>query len=237
MLFLDEISELSPKLQAKLLRLIENRSFHRVGGEQAIPFKARLVCATNADSVTGCEGEFRDDLYYRINVLAPHVPPLREREDDIEWLIDRFFAEFARRYQSDAVGLSPSPTRSRAIIHGRATCASSGTEWSGRSRLTAAGGSCRRTCFPSASVPYRAEEFIASSVRGARRCREAAHSAGANNDRRCHPPRGEGARHFAYDAVGENEALWPSRFGRVKAMCGYPNAIVRVFENPNIGPH
>jgi DNA-binding NtrC family response regulator len=97
-LFLDEVGELAPKLQAKLLRLIEDRSFHRVGGEQAIPFKARLICATNADiSKSVREGRFRDDLYYRINVLSLRVPSLRERADDIEWLIDRFFAEFAQR--------------------------------------------------------------------------------------------------------------------------------------------
>jgi transcriptional regulator with PAS, ATPase and Fis domain len=106
-LFLDEISELTPKLQAKLLGLIESRSFHRVGGEQAIPFKARLVCATNADLLQRIRtGAFRDDLYYRINVIAHQVPPLRDRIDDIEWLIDRLFAEFARMIESDAVGVS-----------------------------------------------------------------------------------------------------------------------------------
>jgi DNA-binding NtrC family response regulator len=106
-LFLDEISELTPKLQAKLLRVIEGRSFHRVGGEQAIPFKARLICATNADLLQRIrEGTFRDDLYYRINVIAAHVPPLRDRADDIDWLIDRLFAEFARTIESDVVGVS-----------------------------------------------------------------------------------------------------------------------------------
>lgn len=106
-LFLDEISELTPKLQAKLLRVIESRSFHRLGGEQAIPFKARLVCATNADLRQATqEGTFREDLYFRINVIACHVPPLRDRADDIEWLIDRFFAEFTRTIDSDAVGVS-----------------------------------------------------------------------------------------------------------------------------------
>jgi DNA-binding NtrC family response regulator len=106
-LFLDEIGELTPKLQAKLLRVIESRSFHRLGGEQAIPFKARLVSATNADLRQKTrEGTFREDLYFRINVIACHVPPLRERVEDIEWLIDRFFAEFTRTIDSDAVGVS-----------------------------------------------------------------------------------------------------------------------------------
>ena len=106
-LFLDEIGELAPKLQAKLLRVIESRSFHRLGGEQAIPFKARLVCATNADLLQRIRaGAFRDDLFYRINVIARHVPPLRDRVDDIEWLIDRLFAEFASTIESDVVGVS-----------------------------------------------------------------------------------------------------------------------------------
>jgi DNA-binding NtrC family response regulator len=106
-LFLDEVSELAPRLQAKLLRLIESRSFHRLGGEQTIPFKARLICATNADLIGHVrEGAFRQDLYYRINVLSLHVPPLRERLEDIEWLIDRFFAEFAGVIESNAVGVS-----------------------------------------------------------------------------------------------------------------------------------
>ena len=106
-LFLDEVSELAPKLQAKLLRVIEDRSLVRVGGEQPIPFKGRLICATNADiSANVREGRFRDDLYYRINVLSLRVPPLRERLDDVEWLTDKFFAEFAGRIEGNAVGVS-----------------------------------------------------------------------------------------------------------------------------------
>jgi DNA-binding NtrC family response regulator len=106
-LFLDEVSELAPRLQAKLLRVIEDRAFHRVGGEQTVPFKARLICATNTEiSESARDGLFRKDLYYRINVLALRVPPLRERLDDIEWLIDRFFAEFAARMEGNAVGVS-----------------------------------------------------------------------------------------------------------------------------------
>ena len=66
---------------------MEDRTFHRVGGEEAVPFKARLVCATNADLAGASEGGlFREDLFYRINVLSVSIPPLRERPDDIEWL-------------------------------------------------------------------------------------------------------------------------------------------------------
>ena len=79
-LFLDEIGELDLKLQAKLLRLLEDRSFHRVGGEAPVPFAGRLVCATNADLTRRVqEGTFREDLLYRINVLTVSIPPLRER--------------------------------------------------------------------------------------------------------------------------------------------------------------
>jgi transcriptional regulator with PAS, ATPase and Fis domain len=106
-LFLDEIGDLAPGLQAKLLRLIESRSFNRLGGEQPIAFKARLVCATNADLAARVrEATFREDLYYRINVLSLNVPPLRERTDDIEWLIDRFFAELAQTIESRAIGVT-----------------------------------------------------------------------------------------------------------------------------------
>jgi DNA-binding NtrC family response regulator len=108
-LFLDEVAELAPKLQAKLLRVIEDRSFYRVGGEHPVPFQARLLCATNRDlNELVRQGSFRADLYYRINVIQLHIPPLRKRTEDIEWLIDRFFQEFAATLGSDVVGVSPS---------------------------------------------------------------------------------------------------------------------------------
>jgi DNA-binding NtrC family response regulator len=106
-LFLDEIGDLAPPLQAKLLRLVEERQFHRVGGETPIAFAARIVAATNSDlSEKVAAGTFREDLYYRINVVAVSVPPLRERQDDIAWLAARFFDEFARQSASDLAGIS-----------------------------------------------------------------------------------------------------------------------------------
>ena len=106
-LFLDEIGELDLKLQAKLLRLLEDRTFHRVGGEEAVPFKARFVCATNANLEAKVkEGLFREDLLYRVNVLTVTVPPLRKRMDDVEWLANRFFAQFAEVQGSELRGLS-----------------------------------------------------------------------------------------------------------------------------------
>jgi DNA-binding NtrC family response regulator len=94
-LFLDEIAELPVHLQAKLLRLVETREFHRVGGEQLVIFHGRIVCSSNADLAAMIrEGRFRDDLYYRINVMRLDVPPLRIRRDDIPWLIDLFVDHF-----------------------------------------------------------------------------------------------------------------------------------------------
>ena len=106
-LFLDEIGELAPKLQSKLLRLIEERSFVRVGGEQTIPFKGRLISATNVDLDRLVEqGTFRRDLFYRVNVVSAVVPPLRGRREDIGWLADRFFADFNASLRTDLAGIS-----------------------------------------------------------------------------------------------------------------------------------
>ncbi|MGA7328934.1 MAG: sigma-54 dependent transcriptional regulator [Rhodomicrobium sp.] len=106
-LFLDEIGELPLAMQAKLLRLLEDRSFFRLGGETPVAFKARLVCATNSNLAALVKsGRFRPDLYYRINVVDVHVPPLRDRVEDIPWLIDRFFQEFAARSDRGLRGVS-----------------------------------------------------------------------------------------------------------------------------------
>jgi DNA-binding NtrC family response regulator len=94
-LFLDEIGDLAPALQAKLLRLMEDRQFYRIGGETAVSFRARIVCATNADLEKRVrDGRFREDLFYRVNVVSIAVPPLRERQEDIPWLMERFFDQF-----------------------------------------------------------------------------------------------------------------------------------------------
>jgi DNA-binding NtrC family response regulator len=93
-LFLDEIGELALPLQAKLLQLLENRQFHRVGGETPVTFKGRLVAATNADLTALIAAKrFRLDLYYRINVVEVKIPPLRERAQDIPWLMNQIFAD------------------------------------------------------------------------------------------------------------------------------------------------
>lgn len=106
-LFLDEIGELSLPLQSKLLRLLEERRFSRVGGEKSLEFEARVVCATNADlEKRVADGTFREDLYYRINVLSIRVPPLRERQDDIMSLMDMFFDTYNAGLDSEIRGVS-----------------------------------------------------------------------------------------------------------------------------------
>ncbi len=98
-LFLDEISELQAELQAKLLRLVENRTFSRVGGETSLPFNGRIVCASNVDLDKAVEtGAFRADLFFRINVVRIDVPPLRSRREDIQPLLARFVQECANQW-------------------------------------------------------------------------------------------------------------------------------------------
>ena len=107
-LFLDEIGELDPALQAKLLRLVQEREFMRVGGSRPIPFAARLVCATHRDlEAEIAAGKFREDLWYRINVVTVRMPPLRERPEEIAPLIARFLASAGPRLRGEAVSVSP----------------------------------------------------------------------------------------------------------------------------------
>ena len=101
-LFLDEIGDVSPAFQAKLLRVLQEREFERVGGNRTVKVDVRLVCATNRDLEQAvADGEFRADLYYRINVVPIFLPPLRERREDIpklvEFFLDRFNEDNGRR--------------------------------------------------------------------------------------------------------------------------------------------
>jgi DNA-binding NtrC family response regulator len=96
-LFLDGIAELSPKLQSKLLRALDQLSFYRVGGTQKVEVDVRVLAATNRD-LAACvnEGTFRDDLFYRINTIAIELPALRDRAVDIPLLARRFLAQFGK---------------------------------------------------------------------------------------------------------------------------------------------
>ena len=97
-IFLDEIATISPKMQVELLRVLETKSFTRVGGNKEISSDFRVICATNRD-LKGMvdQGEFREDLYYRLNVVTIHVPPLRERKDDIPLLVDYFIKKYSTK--------------------------------------------------------------------------------------------------------------------------------------------
>ena len=107
-LFLDEIAEMPLQTQTRLLRILESRKFMRVGGDHEIEVNVRVVAATNRDLRAAVElGQFRRDLYYRLNVLHIDLPPLRKRRDDIPILVRRFVAEFSRAHDRDFLGLTP----------------------------------------------------------------------------------------------------------------------------------
>ena len=111
-LFLDEIGELPLALQSKLLHLLESRRFQRVGGESELISDARIVCATNADLRSAvARGVFRQDLLFRIQVIDITIPPLRERREDIEPLLDQYRAQFATAFGRHVAGYTPSALR------------------------------------------------------------------------------------------------------------------------------
>lgn len=106
--FLDEVSEMSLDLQAKLLRAIQERRVRRVGGDAEIPVDIRWVSATNRDPQTAVqEGVLRQDLFYRLNVVPLRLPPLRERPDDVPALAQHFLKRYAREYERPDLRLSP----------------------------------------------------------------------------------------------------------------------------------
>jgi len=107
-LFLDEVATLSPAVQAKLLRVLERREFERVGGTKTISVDIRLIAATNEDLKRRAErGEFREDLYYRLNTVVLTIPPLRERREDLPLLLEHFSAAAAKRHGRPAKIFSP----------------------------------------------------------------------------------------------------------------------------------
>ncbi|HNZ18371.1 MAG TPA: sigma-54 dependent transcriptional regulator [Candidatus Hydrogenedentes bacterium] len=111
-LLLDEVSEISPELQPKLLRALQEREFERVGGNRAIQVDTRIICTTNRDLERAmAEGRFREDLFFRLNVVPIYLPPLRERRDDIPSLMEFFLKRFASENARPARGFSPEATR------------------------------------------------------------------------------------------------------------------------------
>ncbi|MCX5823868.1 MAG: sigma-54 dependent transcriptional regulator [Deltaproteobacteria bacterium] len=106
-LFLDEIGELSPQVQVKLLRFLQEHEFQRLGGNQTLRTDVRVISATNRDLEQRVkEGAFREDLFYRLNVVLMSIPPLRERKEDIPILIDHFLKKYAEENGKEIAGLS-----------------------------------------------------------------------------------------------------------------------------------
>jgi two-component system NtrC family response regulator len=116
-LFLDEIGEMSTAMQAKFLRVLQEREFQRVGGSKTIRADVRIVAATNRDPRAAiASGAFREDLYYRLGVFEIHLPPLRERPDDIVVLAEAFLEEVGQTIGRPAAGLSEA-ARDQLLAH------------------------------------------------------------------------------------------------------------------------
>lgn len=106
-IFLDEIGDISPKLQVDLLRVLQQRSFYRVGGSEETPVEARVIAATHVDLRQAVEeGRFRDDLFYRLNVIEINIPPLRERQEDIPLLARHFIEVLGHELGKEVSGIS-----------------------------------------------------------------------------------------------------------------------------------
>jgi len=106
-IFLDEISEMHPALQAKLLQVLQDGEFSRLGGESDVHVDARIIAATNRNLEQAVkEGSFREDLYYRLNVMTIHIPPLRDRIETIPLLVDTFLQKYNQQYNKSQQGLS-----------------------------------------------------------------------------------------------------------------------------------
>jgi transcriptional regulator with GAF, ATPase, and Fis domain len=111
-IFLDEIGDMSPNLQVKILRVLQDHQFERIGGQKTIKVNIRVVAATNRDLQELVKiGKFREDLYYRLNVIPIRIPPLRERRGDIPILVNHFTQEFGRKKNKPACRVSPQAMR------------------------------------------------------------------------------------------------------------------------------
>jgi len=116
--FLDEIGDVPPATQVKLLRVLQEREFERLGGTKTLKVDVRLIAATNRDLRAALEqGAFREDLYYRLNVVPINIAPLRERREDIPYLVDHFVARFARESGKPLCGITPAAMQLLVDFH------------------------------------------------------------------------------------------------------------------------
>ncbi len=114
-ILLDEIGEIAPSVQIKILRVLQEKTFERVGGEQTLEVDVRIISATNKDLKHEIErGTFREDLFYRLNVVNIHIPPLRERKEDIPILVSAFIKEFATENEKQVEGID---SKARALLY------------------------------------------------------------------------------------------------------------------------
>ena len=117
-LFLDEIGDVPPGTQVKLLRVLQERSFERLGGTRTLKVDVRLIAATNRDLRAALEdGTFREDLYYRLNVVPIDIPPLRDHKEDIPDLVNLFIERFAREAGKSIAGISPDALATLTAFH------------------------------------------------------------------------------------------------------------------------
>jgi transcriptional regulator with PAS, ATPase and Fis domain len=116
--FLDEIGELQPHIQAKLLRVLEDQTFRRLGGVKDISVDLRVITATNRDLAKAVErGEFREDLYYRLNVITISIPPIRERKEAVMPLVHFFIQRYNQRFERNVQGVSAETERLLTAHH------------------------------------------------------------------------------------------------------------------------
>src|SRR5690349_4336209 len=114
-LFLDEIGDVPPAIQVKLLRVLQEREFERLGGTKTHKVDVRLIAATNRDLRAALEeGTFREDLYYRLNVVAIDIPPLREHKEDIPPLVKFFLQKYAKEMEKPPQTITPAAIKSRS---------------------------------------------------------------------------------------------------------------------------
>jgi DNA-binding NtrC family response regulator len=114
-IFLDEIGEISQSVQIKILRVLQDKKFERVGGEETLEVDTRIISATNKDLKAEIEkGTFREDLFYRLNVVNIDIPPLRERKEDIDLLVAAFIKEFAQENNKPVEAINQ---KARTMLH------------------------------------------------------------------------------------------------------------------------